>query len=308
VPSLASLLDGGLRLALGEERSVSGVAAAGMPPVSMGPPVPPMSNRPMEWRRGDGSLWASCRVVGGRAEILVPGTAHFQAEESGIRATVFAPEQEGTAVDLYRRFVLPMMLQAHGAEALHASAVVGPQGVVAFCGEAGVGKSTLAYLLGRRGLAPWADDTVVFTGEAGRFRVHPLPFAFRLDPAVHARWGAGSAETVRAATAPLEAVAILERRAAAEGEDGAGPDPDLMIRRLAPAEAFRAVMPHGCAFWLGDQERNRRMIETYLDLVSGVAIYRVRFRPDLAAAESLAERIAVALLSDGASDAGAAGG
>jgi hypothetical protein len=247
----------------------------------------------MEWRRSDGSLWAACRVVEGRAEILVPGTAHYQAEEGGVRATVFAPEQEGAAVDLYRRFVLPMMLQAHGAEALHASAVVGAQGAVAFCGEAGVGKSTLAYLLGRRGLAAWADDTVVFTGEAGRFRVHRLPFAFRLDPEVRARWGTGSGDEARGEAAPLGAVAVLERRAGEAGDAA----PDLVLRRLAPAEAFRAVMPHGCAFWLGDQERNRRMVETYLDLVSAVAIYRVVFRPDLGAAERLAERIAAALLT-----------
>lgn len=303
MPSLASILDGGLRLALGEEGALPVVSGAGE--AAMGLPPPGSLSRStagaaLEWRRSDGSLWASCRVVEGRAEILVPGTARFEVEERGIHATVFAAEQEPVAVDLYRRFVLPMMLQAHGAEALHASAVVGPQGVVAFCGEGGVGKSTLGYLLGRRGFCTWADDTVVFTGEAGRFRGHRLPFAFRLDPEVRARWDASPDEADRAPTAPLAGVAVLERcaqRASAAGEGAA--DTDLVIRRLAPAEAFRAVMPHGCAFWLGDKERNRRMVEAYLELVSRVAIHRVTFRPDLAAAERLAERVAGALLGGG---------
>jgi hypothetical protein len=297
VPSLGSILDGDLRVALGDEEAL-GAGGTGS-----------TNALPMEWRRADGSLWASCRVVGGYAEIWVPGTACFRVEDRGICATVFAPGQEATAVDLYRRFVLPMMLQAYGAEALHASAVLGVRGVVAFCGEAGVGKSTLAYLLGRRGFQPWADDTVVLTGEGGRFHVQDLPFGFRLDPEVRARWTAVPGEGDRRTAAPLGAVAILER--VAEGASAAGPrgdlEGDLGIRRLASAEAFRAVMPHGCAFWLGDKERNRQMVETYLDLVSAVAIYRVCFRPDLAAAEALAERIAAALLT-GADGVGPDGG
>ena len=47
-----------------------------------------------------------------------------------------------------------------GWEALHASAVLSPQGVVAFCAGSGTGKSTIARGLSERGYQLCADDAV----------------------------------------------------------------------------------------------------------------------------------------------------
>ena len=59
-----------------------------------------------------------------------------------------------------------MALHAHGDEAIHASAVLLGDAVVAFCGRSQTGKSTVAYGLHRRGCRVWADDTLVFDASA----------------------------------------------------------------------------------------------------------------------------------------------
>lgn len=66
------------------------------------------------------------------------------------------------ASDAFERSVLPMALQALGGEALHASGVLGPSGLVALCGDSGTGKSTLACALNAYGYLFWADDAVAF--------------------------------------------------------------------------------------------------------------------------------------------------
>lgn len=65
--------------------------------------------------------------------------------------------------DYFLRTVMPVAVQPHGFEALHASAVAFEGiGVVVFCADSRTGKSTLAYALAERGARQVADDFVVF--------------------------------------------------------------------------------------------------------------------------------------------------
>src|SRR5437868_7089772 len=89
------------------------------------------------------------------------------------------PSAENVETD-YRRAVLPMALQAHGQEVIHASAVITEDGVVAFCGRSQTGKSTVAYGLHRRGYRVWADDTLVFDASAEFVQVIPYPHRLRI--------------------------------------------------------------------------------------------------------------------------------
>ena len=84
--------------------------------------------------------------------------------------------------DLFWRSVIPFILQVHGLEALHASAVLTPQGVVAFCARSGTGKSTLAWGMTLRGYPLWSDDVVVFKVMEDSISTLPLPIQLRLLP------------------------------------------------------------------------------------------------------------------------------
>jgi hypothetical protein len=70
--------------------------------------------------------------------------------------------------------VLPNVSLAHGREALHASAVESPQGVVAIAAPSETGKSTLAGEMVRRGWPLFADDVLVLAdAAAGGVEAHP---------------------------------------------------------------------------------------------------------------------------------------
>jgi hypothetical protein len=63
--------------------------------------------------------------------------------------------------------VLPLVLSKRGGLVLHASAVTLPEGVIAFLGDTGRGKSTLAASLAQRGFGLVTDDCLVVR-ERGR--------------------------------------------------------------------------------------------------------------------------------------------
>src|SRR5919106_5320553 len=136
-----------------------------------------------------------------------------------------APEVEvwrDSILDAYYRSVLPMALQAQGAEVLHASAVLTPRGVLALCARSGTGKSTLAYGLSRRGYPLRADDAVAFENSGAQINVRPLPFSIRLRPDAAAFFDQAhvplslalmpdSVTQVEERLTPLAALIVLER-------------------------------------------------------------------------------------------------
>jgi hypothetical protein len=238
------------------------------------------------WRTPDGQVIAYGCTCAGTSWMQWPGVATFRFAPGDPFLTAFPLPGVSDALitDVYRRGVLPMALQALGREALHASAVLSPAGVVAFAARSHTGKSTVAYGLSRRGFPQWADDGVVLEIEMQTARAVPLPFdvrlraessgAFGLDEAREARFRQFAPEhAVKAdeGTAPLAAIVLLER------------DPELATPTssvtLAPTDAFAAVLVHAHEFNPFDTARRRRMLEAYLELVSMVPVRVVRFRP-----------------------------
>jgi hypothetical protein len=234
-------------------------------------------------RNLDGSIWAYSYAEGSERWMHVPGIASFRfgprAEESVVvpeRAT--PPIPLSVIEDTYQRAVLPMALHAHGGEAVHASAVLTEDGVVAFCGRSETGKSTVAYGLHRRGFPVWADDTLVFDASDEVVQAVPYPYRLRIRPEAAeyfelrelrrrdtSSWTA--LEQAQAESAPLRCIFLLQREAAST---------PVETVRLAPAEALAGVMEH--AYWFRlDDERTRRMIGRYLVLATHVPVFRMRF-------------------------------
>jgi hypothetical protein len=186
--------------------------------------------------------------------------------------------------DTYRRSVLPMALQARGLEALHASAITGPTGVVAFCAASETGKSTIAFGLRRRGFPQWADDGVVFRAGPEGATAFPLPFEARLRAGSRKIFGSaaplasrfqhnGPGEQVHTAPAPLAALYLLER-ATADAIDG-----PARIETVSPQDAFSALLVHAHVFNPLDQTRLAQMLRTYLELVARVPVFTIQFSP-----------------------------
>lgn len=238
--------------------------------------------RAIPWKTEDGEIHAICEMDGGLPRVLLPNIGIIRViDESGqVRGTVASSARIPAMEEVYYRFALPMILQAAGAEMLHASAIRGMKGVVAFCGPSGTGKSTLAYALSRKQYEHWADDSVVFLPHQNGFEALRLPFRPRVEIA------AGKAVEFISGTesSPLLAIAVLQRHSGGVVESGQF---HAEVERFSAAAAFRAVLPHIYSFILADPRRNALMMARYFDVAARLPVFDVRFTPCLDALPKL---------------------
>ncbi len=244
------------------------------------------------WTTDDGQTHAICEMAGGFPRILFPhiGIIRVVDETGHVRATIADSARTAAIEEVYYRFALPMILQAAGAEMLHASGVMGNSGVVAFCGISGTGKSTLGFTLSRRGHIHWADDSLVFWPHEGRLETARLPFRPRIELP-----GVGSQERIEGKTvAPLAAITVLRRH---PGGIVAPSDFHAEVHKLSAADAFRAILPHIYSFILSDAARNALMMSRYFDVAGQLPVFEVSFTPCLETLPRLCEIVERSILS-----------
>src|SRR2546427_6671779 len=87
------------------------------------------------WRNPDGTVWAHGCTVCAQHWMHVPDVARYRFGDSTSEVLAFAEPcvPRDLVRDVYRRMVLPVAIQSRGWEVLHASAVLMPHGIVAFC-------------------------------------------------------------------------------------------------------------------------------------------------------------------------------
>ena len=133
-----------------------------------------LSPSPWRGRLGDGSELTIEWGRGGDLLFACGGRARFHLDAGGTRlrcAPLEAADLDWQRVLLNR--VLPNAGLARGREALHASAVETPLGVVAVAAPSGAGKSTLAGEMMRRGWSLFADDVLVLGRGVDGIEAHP---------------------------------------------------------------------------------------------------------------------------------------
>ena len=230
----------------------------------------------------DGCRCVAERAAGGELRITYGDRATYLLSADG-RTLLCSPAQLDEQA--WRRFLLDAVLlkasEAHGLEALHASAVEGPDGVLAFATQAGGGKSSLASELVRRGHPFFADDALTMRRDDAAIRAHPAPplMNFPLEhPEGFAAVELGTVLDVvgaeawlavrHAATGPCRVAAIhlLDRR----------PGLRLGLDLLAPSPM--PLLDHVLAD-RGSPTRMARRFELLADLVEDTAIYRLRADP-----------------------------
>lgn len=225
-------------------------------------------------------------------ELPRTGTFQLRRSEPGTINVYPAPEAPRTRIDdLYRRTVVPLFLQALGRETLHASAITTSRGAVAFCGDRGAGKSTIAYALAGRGFAQHADDTLVLNVSEGSVTTEPLPFIPRLRPASAAFFRGGphrdEPSTVMAPRpVPLSTVFVLHR-------DDARVTPE--VKRLNAAHALQALLEHAHCFEPGNPGERWRLLANYLEISTRVPVFDVTFAPGLERLDALLDSMQAAV-------------
>jgi hypothetical protein len=180
----------------------------------------------------------------------------------------------------WKRFLLDTGLWSvsliRGYEALHASAVELPEGVVAFVAEMGGGKTSLAAEFVRSGNPLFADDVVALRPADGEVRAYPGPPLMNL--ALAQSQAGAEIGTVLATfddeawiavsnsaneSRPLAAVYLLDRRAGLENA----------VERVAVT--VLDLLPHSIGFH-HLRGRRRTRFEAFAELAASVPIFALR--------------------------------
>lgn len=252
------------------------------------PPAPQWGREVNVWRDETGRVFARGFSGSRRCWIDWPdiGLFGFAPGSREVRVWLAKPDRAAAATDAGLRVLQPMILQALGWQALHASAVALPDGVVAFCGRSGQGKSTLAYALAARGFLQFADDAVLLEVEDDRATAHPLPFTPRLRaPSIDYLRPAPGGDDRRTPTR-LQAVWILETR----GAEGA---PD--IERIPAVPAFSSLLTHAHCFDPSDHAGTERMAKAFMSLAASVPVMRLSYPKNFDRLDAVLEAVMAAV-------------
>jgi hypothetical protein len=239
------------------------------------------------WAFPDGTLWTEFHRADGGYLLRFPQLADFLVSADACTVTcVPVPEvPEGTARHLYLNQVLPLVLSKLGKLVFHASAVEIGAGAVAFVGDSGRGKSTLAASFAVSGCRFLTDDGLVVEPTGEGFEAlpsHPsirlwddseaalIPPAARRAPPVHytskARFLADDELAFCGVPRPLLRVYFL----------GDGSAERLEMRRLSAAETLVEWVKH--SFLLDIEEQPR--LASHFDQVAALANRPIHYHLD----------------------------
>lgn len=249
-------------------------------------PTPPFHT----WELSPGHVWTEFHRGADGYIVRFPRLADFVVSRDGGRVSCrLAPdtaEDPGAlARHLFANQVLPLALSRSGHMVFHASAVEVEGVALAFVGESGRGKSTLAAEFARHGCRFLCDDGLVVEPHGAGFNIVPGEPSLRLwedseeeliDGGVtrasplrftdKARFLAGDNLPHQTAARPLRHTYFL----------GDGSAPDIEIRQLGAAEAMRAWMAHSFLLDVDD----RAQVAEHFERVAGLAEQPMHFHLD----------------------------
>lgn len=241
-----------------------------------------------EWIFPDGTLWTVFYRTESGYLLRFPELADFEVSRDGdkVRCWPAPGVSEGTVQHLYLNQVSPLALSKRGKRVFHASAVeIGGEGI-AFMGESGRGKSTLAASFATNGFRFLTDDGL---------EVEPCDDGYQILPSHPSiRLWADSQEAIMGEGVQLAPpVQFTSKARFLAGEDvvfceqprhlrrvyflGEETRQEPVFQRLNPSEALIELVKH--SFLLDIEER--RLLAAHFDeltrLVSRPIYYRLDY-------------------------------
>jgi hypothetical protein len=137
-----------------------------------------------QWTAPNGDLVAMFYRLPEGYLLRFPGRADFilAAPDRSISCIPTPQASRNALLALYQNQVSPLLRSLNGALVLHGSAASGPPGALAFLGQSGRGKSTLAAAFARAGHPFLTDDGVWLERASDGFLVAPRSPGIRLWP------------------------------------------------------------------------------------------------------------------------------
>lgn len=147
----------------------------------------------------DGSVWTEFYRDNDGYLLRFPGLADFSVSADGEHVSAWPAlgSDPATVEHLYINQLVPLALSRQGRPTFHASVVTVKDGAVAFLGETGYGKSTLAASYALSGAKFLTDDALIIEETLEGCIVHPGHASLRLWPdSVDAIVGSETLESV----------------------------------------------------------------------------------------------------------------
>jgi hypothetical protein len=254
---------------------------------------PPRPQQPIglapfqEWDLPDGTAWLRFHRRATDYLLRFPDLADFDvaADGSEVRCWPAPGVNEVTVEHLYLNQVMPLALSKQGKLVFHASAIETGDSAIAFMGESGRGKSTLATSFATAGCRFLTDDALLLEKHGDGYRVLPSHASVRLwsdsqqiligddarlAPPVQytpkARVLSGDHLAFCPVARPLRRIYFLGDRSA----------PTITFRRMKPAEALIELVKH--SFLLDIEERD--LLAAHFDELSSLASLPIYYRLD----------------------------
>jgi hypothetical protein len=124
-----------------------------------------------QWIQPDGAPWSALARFEDGYLLRFHGMADFLLSDDGARIRCHSVNgtPDATLRHLLLDQVFPLALSRQGNLVLHSSAVVAAGSAIAFCGEAGMGKSTLTASFCQLGYPVLTDDGLLLEERDGKF-------------------------------------------------------------------------------------------------------------------------------------------
>lgn len=240
------------------------------------------------WLNNDGAVYMAFFRESNGYRLHFPNLADFVVSDDGLHVTLFPREglSDGTMQHLWLNQVCPLALTRQGHLVLHGSAVEIGECAVAFLGDSGVGKSTLAASFAVTGTRFLTDDGLVLLPESDQWLVTPSHPSLRLwrdstealiaDDAARAdavtftdkaRFLAGSNMSFCGDSRPLRAIYVLG------DEDGT----EAQATPLRSTESLLACVQNSFLLDVGAREALAQQFESLSELTTRVPCFNLTY-------------------------------
>lgn len=246
----------------------------------------PLAGEPYDrWILPSGTVKAEFRRAGRGFVLRFPGEADFAIDADCRSVTGWpAPGVENSHfLSLYSNAVLPLLGDHNGGLFLHGSAVAVGGRALAFLGQSGDGKTTLAGAFAKAGHPFLTEDVIELTPQGDGYLLQPKPSGLRLysDSAAYLlgaqvvadesddKFDVADAMTLPfcSEAMPLAAVFLL----------GGDHDAPLALDRIAAPAAVQQLLPHSFVLDVEDKPRLRGHFSRIVGLGSHTPCYTLDY-------------------------------
>lgn len=249
----------------------------------------PLAVEPYDrWILPTGTVKAEFRREGRGFLLRFPGEADFAINVASDSVTGWpVPGVEDSHFQsLYHNAVLPLLGDHNGGIFLHGSAVSIGGRAIAFLGQSGDGKTTLAGAFAKAGRPFLTEDVIELTPQGQGYLLQPKPSGLRLyaDSAAYllgqqvgAAGGGGKFDVSDAMTLPFCSKAVPLAAIVVLGSDHAA---TLALTPLAAPSAVQQLLPHSFVLDVEDKPRLRGHFSRIVGLGSQTPCYVLDFPRD----------------------------